>query len=287
MYDGNATSGNGQESSTVGSGLYVDVENLHQVGQTVIQSLVETWPVKAPTPSRLTLFVRADQVELWRLWATSQFKNLNIVVNGTQHFSLSSSKNSADIAIATRAMADLVLKRVNHIVVISDDSDFISLYVAIRDDPDILQANSDVPFLWVITDREESLSPTVKRFFPPEKLHIISTKPSHLEKEASSDTSQSIPFQTVAKPTATTWVHMAQAVIEDIPVGIFKSTDCQPVIKKNWPNHALAKAAGPAFGTDFKNNILPILEQHGVKIENPGKKPIRYRMTTEAKQALS
>ena len=35
------------------------------------------------------------------------------MVEGTQHFSMTSTKNSADIAIATNAMADLILKRVS------------------------------------------------------------------------------------------------------------------------------------------------------------------------------
>ena len=50
---------------------------------------------------------------------------------------------------------------------------------------------------------------------------------------------------------------MADAVIREIPVGSFKSTDCQSIIKKHWPNHALAKAGGAEFGTQFKNNVWP------------------------------
>ena len=52
------------------SGLYVDVENLQTDGQAMVESLIENWPDKVPTLSRLMLYVRADQVELWRLWAT-------------------------------------------------------------------------------------------------------------------------------------------------------------------------------------------------------------------------
>ena len=96
-----------------------------------------------------------------------------VSVKGTQHFSLSSSKNSADIAIATNAMADLILKRVTHVVVFSDDSDFISLYVAIRDEPDVLVDHDEVPFLWVVTDREGSLSTTIRQFFPLDQLHVV------------------------------------------------------------------------------------------------------------------
>ena len=103
-------------------------------GQSMVQSLLENWPDKVPAATRLTLYVRADQTELWRLWATSQFANMEVVVHCTQHFSMSSTKNSADIAIATSAMADLLLRRGSHVVVFSDDSDFISLYIAIRNE---------------------------------------------------------------------------------------------------------------------------------------------------------
>ena len=63
-----------------------------------------------------------------------------MVVHVTQHFSMSATKNSADIAIATNAMADLVLERVSHVLVFSDDSDFISLHVAIRDNTAVAPA---------------------------------------------------------------------------------------------------------------------------------------------------
>ena len=79
-----------------------------------------------------------------------KFSNMKIVVNGTQHFSMSSTKNSADIAMATNAIADLVFGRISHVVMFSDDSDFISLYAAIRDDPGIGFPDGRVPFLWVV-----------------------------------------------------------------------------------------------------------------------------------------
>ncbi len=270
-----------------------------------------------------------------------------------------SSKNSADMAIATNAMADLILNRITHVVVFSDDSDFVSLYVAIRDDPDIPLADDQVPFLWVVTNREGALSATVKQFFPLDKLHVVkpdratSTSPelddwltSRFEatkQENDRVTTTSIWREAVVSagsndgklvfgitqnrltrtmrklfgippprrarvdgvPTdvwvglkrrdettshdplesvGDTWPAMAQAILEGIPEGPFKSTDCQPIIKEHWPDHPLANAGGPAFGTEFKNNIWPVLERVGVKITNPGKKPIKYGMTQDAKR---
>ena len=156
MGSGDGIPEDGRNRAPECSGLYVDLENLHADAQALVKRLIENWPDKVPALSRLALYVRADQVELWRLWATSRFPCLEVVVSGTQHFSMSATKNSADIAVATHAMADLALRRVSHVVVFSDDSDFISLYAAIRDEPEIPLPEGKVPFLWVITDREGS-----------------------------------------------------------------------------------------------------------------------------------
>ena len=257
-----------QDQHLASTGLYVDMENLHTEGQALIQGLIDDWPDNTPPPSHLNLYVHADQTELWRLWASSRFKNMEVRTHGTQHFSCSSSKNSADMAIVAHAMA-----------VLSNDSDFISLYTAIRDDPDIPDSEGRVPFLWVITDRDGSLSPNVKRYFPPEAIHIATPRDvlngNHSEPE--------LPAPMPRKNRATSWEKIAQTLLETIPPGPFKSTDCQPVIQKHWPQHHIAKTAGPAFGNEFKNNIWPILKRHGVKIDNPGKKPVRYEMPSRPK----
>ena len=163
-----------QTTSQVGSDLYIDAENLQNDGQDLVEALISNWPDTVPGLSRLTLYVRADWVEMWKLWATSRFPDLHVTVRGVQHFSFGSSKNSADIAIATAAVADLLLGRISHVVVMSDDRDFISLYLAIRDELDASEDSAGkVPFLWVITSRKHSVSETAKQFFPPALLHIL------------------------------------------------------------------------------------------------------------------
>ena len=274
-------------SLPTGSGLYVDVENLHSDAQILVQDLIREWPSSAPPLIRLSLYVPADKVELWRLWVTSRYPDLTVVVSGTQHFSMSSSKNSADLAIATNAIADLVLGRIGHVAVFSDDSDFISLYVAIRDEPTIPSPEGKPPFLWIVTDRAGSLSSTVKHFFPLDQLHVVGAAKVSPHKVATPAPEKHTEGPHVPTPAGLLWPEMAQAVIEDIPIGPFKSSDCQPVIKKRWPDHPLAKAGGPAFGTEFKSKIWPLLQDRDVTIRNPGKKPIRYEMTPEAKEHVS
>ena len=275
----------GDSKRSQGSGLYVDVENLRADGQRLIETLIASWPSTAPALVRLTLYVRADLVELWRLWATSQFQSQAVVVKGIQHFSTYSSKNSADIAIATNAMADLLLKRIDHVVVLSDDSDFISLYVAIRDELNRSQSESTkVPFLWVVTDREDTVSSTVKQFFPTDQLYVVSTESSGLQQSRTHNPLGTSTAPDVQPTGQDLWKEIAQAIVEQIPVGKFKSTDCQGVIKKYWPQHPMAVAGGPAFGIEFQKSIWPILDERGAKIVNPGKKPIRYEMTEDAKR---
>ena len=58
-------------------------------------------------------------------------------------------------------------------MVFSDDSDFISLYVAIRDELGISADSDQVPFRWVVTNREGSLSATVRQFLPDKILHVV------------------------------------------------------------------------------------------------------------------
>ena len=268
-----------------GSGLYVDVENLLSDGQALIRKLIDDWPSVAPEPSRLSIYVRADLVELWRLWATSQFQELVVDVKGIQHFSAYSSKNSADIAIATNAMSDLLLGRIGHVVVLSDDSDFISLYVSIRDEMYRSQwQTTRVPFLWVVTDRDNSVSRTVRQYFPPEQLHVLSSEDIGLspanEVEALLPNAERGP----SLGDAPNWEEIAQAIIEQMPIGKFKSTDCQGIIRKFWPQHPMSAAAGPAFGIEFQKNVWPILQKMGVQIANPGKKPIRYEILNSTRR---
>ena len=58
------------------------------------------------------------------MWMESQFADVGVSVRGIQHFSKNASKNSADIALALDAVCDLMTDSVQHIVVVSDDSDF-------------------------------------------------------------------------------------------------------------------------------------------------------------------
>ena len=81
------------------------------------------------------------------MWAEDRFPETQVAVVGVQHFSRSASKNSADIAIAARAMADLIAGRTTHAVALSNDSDLMSLYAAVREEPEIPRAGDYMTLL--------------------------------------------------------------------------------------------------------------------------------------------
>ena len=278
----------GEAAKKLGSGIYVDVENLQGIKgtQDFIKSLLKTWPKTAPDPTHLNVYVKADQALLWDMWAESQFPHLTVAAKGIQHFSNNQAKNSADIAMAIDAISDILLGRISYVVVVSDDSDFISLYAKLRDEQGrVGYAPDNVPFSWALTNRPNTRSSTIKDYFPKAHIHDIP-----FPKEAISVPEKieaNIPKEAPAakKNSGSPLENMAQAIIKQIPIGKFKSTDCQKVIKSRWPNHKLAKSSGQNFGVEFRKDLWPILEKRGVSEPNSNKQPRRYEMTQAAKDS--
>ena len=269
----------GEPAAELGSGVYVDVENLRDQAQEIVKSLIEPWAWQdvAPCPAELYLYVPADQAALWTMWAESQFPHIAISVKGIQHFS-ASSKNSADIAMAADAIADILLGRISHVVVVSDDSDFISLYSKIRDESEqIGYPARKVPFLWVLTDRPDTRSTTIKTYFPNSHIRVV---PFHKEGNSLPETASSL------SNSGKDLEEMAVALIAGIDEGEFKSSDCQRIIKSRWANHQLAQISGSAFGTQFKENLWPILKEKGCSGPANNGSPLRYEMTQEAKNSI-
>ena len=78
---------------------------------------------------------------------------------------------------------------------------------------------------------------------------------------------------------------MVNLIIQGIAVGLFKSTDCQPIIKSRWPHHPLASMASAPFGSEFASKLWPTLEKRGVQLSRV--KPRRYEMTAQVKEPLN
>ena len=264
----------------LGSGVYVDVENLQTAAQEVVRALMKSWPDSFPAPSLLSLYVRADQSDLWRMWAESHFPGIPVKAKGIQHFSNTPAKNSADIAIAVDAMADFLMRRIDCVAVVSDDSDFISLYSKLRDEQAAIgHQPGKVPFLWVVTDRPRTRSLFMQEFFPNSHVHAVPFPKAEVNTPAETAVNQ----ERASNP----YDAMALAIIEETDIGTFKSSETQNIIKKHWPNHSLAKASKQTYGEEFRKRLLPALQKRGVTEPNPNKKPREYGMTAEAKGSVS
>ena len=294
-----------KSNNELGTGIYADVQNLQEISRDVLITLVKRWPDDMPKPTRLNLYVRADHQRLWRVWATHQFNEMTVSVTGVQHYSLSATKNAADLAIAVDAMSDLLHKSFSHVAVVSDDSDFIALFAKLGEeaerDPD---SNGRVPFLWVFTDRMDTKSMLLEEFFPRDYIHVVDlSKPLNEEPESENESQsggqngsnpgedeKDEPAPVAERPEPMSRADLSEQIalqlIREMPVGKFKSTDCQMTIHTKFPAHPLAKADGPAFGQLFRRDILPLLQRRGVR-ELGNQRPRQYEMTHEAKRALT
>lgn len=259
--------------------LYVDVENLQDIARKAITATIEQWPTDSPKIDTLQLYVRADQTQLWHIWASHKFPSIKLSVKGVQRYG-AVSKNLADMSLILDAFADLLKGRTAHVAVLSDDSDFVVLFAAIKQE--IHGDNSGgVPFVWFLTDRPDTHTLALNDFLPSGYLHTITcAEPKKLivvkaNKKVVDDNRQSGEDL------------IAKAIIQNIPVGSFKSADCMKIVKRDFPEHNLAKVDSPTFGTQFARNIFPKLEKYGVRLPNPDKKPRKYEMTEDAKKSVA
>ena len=276
-------------SNAESCGLYIDVENLQTDAQELVGSLIGNWPSeKAPRPTKMILYVKADMVELWNAWTVNLSGGIQVEVKGIQHFTVQQSKNSADIAIALDAVTDLFNRRVNFVAVLSDDSDFISLFAKVRTETAEIQTRlGRIPFLWIMTDRDGTKTPNMQRFFPKEYVHFIPVPSKHetLPVPTKSDRPKSTANDNPVVVSTTPEELIAQAIIKSTDVGPFKSTDCIPVIKRAFQGNPLSSLPENQFGKQFLDTIWPLLEVRGVKLTKT--KPNRYEMTQAAKDSLS
>ena len=296
-----------------GTALYVDTENLQGSAQTLIENIIEDWPEGTPPLTRLNLYVQADRVSLWDIWANGRFPQLTTTAKGIQHFSNRQSKNSADIAIAIDAIADYVTGVAQLVAVMSDDSDFIPLYAKLKE----LEARR-VPFLWLVTDRTKTRSTTIRDYFPNAHIHVVQTRrasrPSDAGETQSNGSRRTRPVGMSAPPAsdagetqsngsrrtrpvgmsappggddgknhADRLVEVADLIIRQLPAGSFRSTECQRVIKSQWPGDPMARMSSVRFGMEFANKIWPILDERGVELLST--KPRKYGLTQEVKDA--
>ncbi len=266
--------------------LYVDMENLLAAAQGTVKAIIEKWPEGAPALGSLHLYVRADRVALWEMWASGNYPALTVTVKGVQHFSHHHSKNSADMAIAMDAIADFVTGDTEFVAVLSDDSDFMPVFAKLK-----AMSDGKAPFLWLVTDRVRTRSATIEEYFPGDHIHTVkvTTPPNDFillrpGDEGSSGVNPRV-LEEERRRAADNRVRedMVDLIIRQTPIGSFKSTDCLPIIQNRWPRHPMARMQGGGFGTEFVKRLWPLLEKRGVRVGS--KRPRKYEMTAEAKNS--
>lgn len=275
------------------TGLYVDVENLQENSQAFLCSVIENWPsdISVPSPEIMYLYVRADLQLVWQIWANNQFPKLEVVVKGVQRFSRNQSKNSADIALCLDAISDFLANRVQHVATVSDDSDFMALFGKIRELHIERQGYvSKIPFLWLMTDRAQTVSPVIHDFSSNDYIRIIRVESDDLDESNHpplnvADLVESTPDQSTNSTPSND--DIAKIIIRTLPLGEFKSTQCKEIIKKHWSDHKLAQLGNAQFGIQFSADIVPVLKMYKVLEPNPSRKPKRYEITEEAKRKAS
>ena len=257
--------------------LYVDTENLLAAAQGTVKAVIDNWPEGAPSLGSLHLYVRADRVALWEMWA-SGYPALNVTVKGIQHFSHHHSKNSADMAIAMDAIADFVTGDTEFVAVMSDDSDFMPVFAKLK-----AMSKGKAPFLWLVTDRVRTRSSTIDEYFPSDHIHTVKVNapPNDFILLRPGDDRRDTDARAMEDVNARILEEMVDLIVRQIPIGSFKSTDCLPIIKNRFPRHRMARMQGGSFGMEFTNKLWPLLEKRGVRVGS--KRPRKYEMTSEAK----
>ena len=311
--------------AAAGAAVYVDTENLQDAARAhdVVRQVIAGWPPEHPPLGWLSLYVRADKVELWRMWAKDEYPALRIRVRGVQHFSNHRAKNSADLAITADAVADLITGQAAMVAVISNDSDFGALFVKVRELAETAAGAAATPFLWVTAPDAGLLSPEIERFIParyrwdlsetsrgaPAELMPSPVSPAVIAAPVSAPAPTSTPAVVRAAPALTPAsvpvsapkvapaaaanagandpdsAAVAEELIRRLPAGRFKVGDAQKVIRKRWPK--LAEVGDTAkLGQYLLKEVWPELQRRGVTMPVT-RSPRAYEITQAAKDALA
>ena len=288
------TNGNHLTAPSPGAAIYVDTENLRDSdhAQNIVAQIIADWPGPLPLGS-VSLYVRADKIAVWEMWAESSYPDLRVRVRGIQHFSNHKAKNSADLAITADAVADLVTGQASTVAVVSNDSDFGALFVKIKE---MARAAGleHTPFLWITSPDAGALSPEMERFIPDAMRWDLSSALAAPAVDVAQPEPQPLPkpVRPAALPPASAVNKsdvdnetVAEELIRQLPVGRFKAADAQKVVKKRWSKHPAASGDTAQFGQFLGKEVWPALQKRGVTM--PGRSsPRTYEITQAAKDFI-
>ncbi len=246
------------------AGVYVDVENLKAAenARTVIETVIRGWPDTLPPTRRLCLYTPADRAGLWGAWALARFPELRASVRGVQRFARGS-KNAADMAIVADAVADFATGVVNHVAVVSNDSDFGALFVKIQE---LAGRAGPPPFLWINSPGGGGLSSEIEEFIPQRLRWAVPSPPAPVASTPSKSTEEGgkeLPSNR----------RIAGWLMDEIPPGRFRAEDVRRIIERRCPAHPAAQSAG-ACGSFLAQQLMPLLEKRNVSLVS--QKPRTY-----------
>lgn len=246
------------------AGVYVDIENLKDAehARTAMETVVSDWPAGLPPVRRLRLYAPADKVGLWGAWAPARFPDLEVDVRGIQRFARGS-KNAADMAIVADAVADFTTGLVNHVAVVTNDSDFGALFVKIQELASRSGRAESPPFLWINTPGGGGLSSEISEFVPDRLRWSISSPTALIAVKASSapkDGAAGLPSNE----------KIAEWVLGGIPPGKFRAEDVRRIVQRRCPSHPAARTTS-ACGSFLAQQLMPILKKKGIRMvrQNP------------------
>ena len=253
------------------AGVYVDIENLKNAehARTVIETVVQDWPEDLPPVRRLHLYAPADKTALWRAWGPGRFPDLDVRARGVQRFARES-KNSADMAIVADAIADFATDTVQHVAVVSNDSDFGSLFVKLQELASSSGGTSSPPFLWINLAGGSGLSKEIVDFVPKRLRWVVAPPPDDRPRKAS----KPVEGEADGLPAIPT---IAQWLLEELPSGRFRAGDVRKIIKRRCPHHPAAQTNG-VCGVFLSQQLMPLLADKGVTVVR--KQPRTYERAT-------
>ena len=123
------------------TGVYIDAQNLGRNDpdkESAIELIFENWPSDLPAVQFARIYVDPGSDNYWssavRRAATQKStgplraSDLTVHVEPVQRYGKDPGKNAADFQIVLDALEDYLLEKVSYVAIVSNDSDFVSLY---------------------------------------------------------------------------------------------------------------------------------------------------------------
>ena len=79
---------------------------------------------------------------------------------------------------------------------------------------------------------------------------------------------------------------IAHAIVRYIPVGTFRASDAERVVRQHVGTHPSIPANQARFAQFLLNDVAPALEGLGVLVDRKKKSPKRYTITEESKRLI-